>query len=108
MENSRSFKCYTDFVSPSESSEYSDWTADAGMNLQPPKRTSQRQPVKKKRSSSEEEPDISDDEETTKSQKKKRPPAKKKKETRRQRNVRPSDYVSMVLASFFFLAFVLI
>ena len=77
------------------------------MNLQPPKRTSQRQPVKKMRSSSEEEPDISDDEETTKSRKKKRPPAKKKKETRRQRNVRPCDYVPVVSALLLFLAFTL-
>ncbi len=32
--------------SDSESSEYSDWIADAGVNLEPPKR-SRRRPVKK-------------------------------------------------------------
>ena len=47
----------------SESSEYSDWAADGGVNLQPPKRTSGRQPKKKRFSSSEEEDD--DDDEAT-------------------------------------------
>lgn len=42
-------------LSPSDSSsEYSDWTADAGINLQPPKRTTRR-PVKRPEYSSSEE-----------------------------------------------------
>ncbi|KAG8591030.1 hypothetical protein GDO81_007020 [Engystomops pustulosus] len=41
---------------PSEvSSEYSDWTTDAGINLQPPSRNSKRRRVKKLVSSSEDE-----------------------------------------------------
>ncbi|XP_034779487.2 bromodomain and WD repeat-containing protein 3-like [Acipenser ruthenus] len=41
--------------SSNSSSEYSDWTADAGINLQPPTRTSSRRRARRKLSSSEEE-----------------------------------------------------
>lgn len=37
------------------SSEYSDWTADAGINLEPPKRTTRRLPARVARSSSSED-----------------------------------------------------
>uniref|UniRef100_A0A671MUE5 Bromodomain and WD repeat-containing protein 3-like n=1 Tax=Sinocyclocheilus anshuiensis TaxID=1608454 RepID=A0A671MUE5_9TELE len=50
----RSFKNFLGFFSVSclyifysdSSSEYSDWTADAGINLQPPKRTTRRLPAR--------------------------------------------------------------
>ncbi|XP_041088792.1 bromodomain and WD repeat-containing protein 3 [Polyodon spathula] len=41
--------------SSNSSSEYSDWTADAGINLQPPTRSSSRRRARRKLSSSEEE-----------------------------------------------------
>ena len=44
------------------SSEYSDWAADGGVNLQPPKRRSERQPKRRKFSSSEEEEEEEDTE----------------------------------------------
>lgn len=47
-------KCFIWFYSDS-SSEYSDWTADAGINLQPPKRLTRRQARLARCSSSEEE-----------------------------------------------------
>ena len=73
----------------SESSDYSDWTADSRMNLQPPKRTSQR-PIKKKKISSSEEEEDSEQELHNRTRqatsKSRRGPAKKR-ETRRERNV---------------------
>ena len=64
-----------------ESSEYSDWAADGGVDLQPPKRSS-RPSKKKKVSSSEEEEEKGSQAGTsadTRSKKKKKPPPKKKK-----------------------------
>ena len=71
------------------SDEYSDWTPDAGENLQPPKRSA-RKPKRRKLTSSEEEPDDEDDMEnhegepppkpsSPKPRTNKRPPRKKKK-----------------------------
>lgn len=57
------------------SSEYSDWTADAGINLQPPKRSSRRPAQPQGYSSSEEE---EGDDKTNEAEKK-----KKSKETKR-------------------------
>ncbi|XP_013385977.1 bromodomain and WD repeat-containing protein 3 [Lingula anatina] len=62
--------------SESDSSDYSDWTASAGLNLQPPKRTSQRQPKKKVLSSSADEG--AEEEVTSKKKKGKKPPPRKK------------------------------
>lgn len=68
------------FHSPSDSSsEYSDWTADAGINLQPPKRPTRR-PVKGQGYSSSEEDEGEDKgKETQKRETEKR---KKPKETK--------------------------
>uniref|UniRef100_A0A8C3AGZ5 Bromodomain and WD repeat domain containing 3 n=1 Tax=Cyclopterus lumpus TaxID=8103 RepID=A0A8C3AGZ5_CYCLU len=48
------------FVLSDSSSEYSDWTADAGINLQPPKRPTRRPAQPKGYSSSEEEEEEGD------------------------------------------------
>lgn len=45
----------TVFLPSGSSSRYSDWTADAGINLQPPLRTSSRRRITRFRSSSEDE-----------------------------------------------------
>jgi len=47
----------------SESSDYSDWTADAGLNLEPPKRKSGRQVKRRHLSSSDDDTDDDDDDE---------------------------------------------
>ncbi|KAK2154938.1 hypothetical protein LSH36_253g03021 [Paralvinella palmiformis] len=49
--------------SDSESSDYSDWTADAGLNLEPPKRKSGRQVKRRHLSSSDDDTDDDDDDE---------------------------------------------
>ncbi|KAJ8275266.1 hypothetical protein COCON_G00098910 [Conger conger] len=70
------------------SSEYSDWTADAGINLEPPKKTA-RHKKKKAASSSEEDSDKKKDKESKKERKKDKPdkdgalPKKKKPKERR-------------------------
>uniref|UniRef100_A0A8C2DNF4 Bromodomain and WD repeat domain containing 3 n=1 Tax=Cyprinus carpio TaxID=7962 RepID=A0A8C2DNF4_CYPCA len=66
-----SFSCLNIFYSDS-SSEYSDWTADAGINLQPPKRPTRR-PARVAGSSSSE-----DEEGTSKRTKKKKKPKQNK------------------------------
>jgi hypothetical protein len=53
------------YIVPSESSDYSDWTADAGLSLQPPKRRSARQ-VKRRHFSSEETEEDEDEEDSEK------------------------------------------
>ncbi|KAJ8409680.1 hypothetical protein AAFF_G00217390 [Aldrovandia affinis] len=69
------------------SSEYSDWTADAGINLEPPKKTVRHK--KKNASSSEEDGDKKKDKESKKDRKKEKPdkdgalPKKKKPKERR-------------------------
>lgn len=77
---SRSFYLY------SESSEYSDWMGDQGINLQPPKRSQRKTKKKKKKkkvvSTSDDEDDDDDAEgsDLTKDyQKRKKKPAQKKK-----------------------------
>ncbi|KAJ8400340.1 hypothetical protein AAFF_G00397230 [Aldrovandia affinis] len=77
--------------SSNSSSEYSDWTADAGINLQPVKPLSSRRRVKRHVSSSEEE----EDEEEERSQDKERTPQprkqkKAKSKTPRRPSARPS------------------
>ncbi|KAM3934677.1 bromodomain and WD repeat-containing protein 1 [Leptodactylus fuscus] len=64
------------------SSEYSDWTTDAGINLQPPSRNSTRRKVKKLASSSEEESSASERSTEEKSTPKKEKPKKSTKETK--------------------------
>uniref|UniRef100_A0AAQ5WZB5 Bromo domain-containing protein n=1 Tax=Amphiprion ocellaris TaxID=80972 RepID=A0AAQ5WZB5_AMPOC len=61
------------------SSEYSDWTADAGINLQPPKRTTRR-PVQPPEYSSSEEEEAGD--EAKEAKKKENEKKKKPKETK--------------------------
>lgn len=60
------------------SSDYSDWTADAGINLQPPKRSSRRPAQPQGYSSSEEEEGDNKTKEAKKNEEKK----KKSKETK--------------------------
>lgn len=43
------------YIHSDYSSDYSDWTADAGINLEPPKKTSVKKKKKKNASSSEED-----------------------------------------------------
>lgn len=61
------------------SSEYSDWTADAGINLQPPKRSSRRPAQPQGYSSSEEE---DGDDQTKEAKKNENEKKKKPKETK--------------------------
>ncbi|MEQ2245302.1 Bromodomain and WD repeat-containing protein 3, partial [Ilyodon furcidens] len=68
-------KWQSDSSSSDSSSEYSDWTADAGINLQPPKRPTRR-PVRPAGYSSSEEEEGGD--ETTKEAKKRENEQKKK------------------------------
>lgn len=67
------------FILSDASSEYSDWTADAGINLQPPKRSSRRPVQPQGYSSSEEEEGDDKAKETKKKENEKR---KKPKETK--------------------------
>ncbi|MGH0178732.1 UNVERIFIED_CONTAM: hypothetical protein FKN15_078317 [Acipenser sinensis] len=67
----------SDSSSSDSSSEYSDWTADAGINLQPPKRQT-RQAVRRVRSSSEEE-DEDHGKERKRPEKRKKPKQTKRK-----------------------------
>lgn len=60
------------------SSDYSDWTADAGINLQPPKRSTRRPAQPQGYSSSEEE----DGDNKTKEAKKNEEKKKKSRETK--------------------------
>lgn len=63
------------------SSEYSDWTADAGINLQPSTPLSSRKRVRRKLSSSEEEDEEDNEEEEEKQQsEEEEKPVKKSKE----------------------------
>lgn len=66
-------------VPSGSSSEYSDWTADAGINLQPPKRLTRRPVQPKGYSSSEEEEADGKEKEAKKRDSEKR---KKPKETK--------------------------
>ncbi|XP_069003747.1 bromodomain and WD repeat-containing protein 3 [Embiotoca jacksoni] len=62
------------------SSEYSDWTADAGINLQPSTPLSSRKRVRRKLSSSEEEEEENEDEEEKQQSDEEEKPGKKSKE----------------------------
>lgn len=64
------------------SSEYSDWTADAGINLQPPKRSSRRPARPQDYSSSEEEEGDDQTKETKKDENEEKKKKKKPKETK--------------------------
>lgn len=63
------------------SSEYSDWTADAGINLQPPKRSSRR-PARPQGYSSSEEEEGDDQTKETKKEENEKKKKKKPKETK--------------------------
>lgn len=67
------------FFCSDSSSEYSDWTADAGINLQPPKRTTRR-PIKPPEYSSSEEEEGED--KPNEAKKKENEKRKKPKETK--------------------------
>lgn len=71
------------------SSEYSDWTADAGINLQPPKRSTRRPARPQGYSSSEEEGD-----DQTKDAKKNENEKKKKKKPKETKQVSSSRALS--------------
>ncbi|XP_073339421.1 bromodomain and WD repeat-containing protein 3 isoform X2 [Pagrus major] len=62
------------------SSEYSDWTADAGINLQPSTPLSSRKRVQRKLSSSEDEEEDNEEEEEKQQSDEEEKPAKKSKE----------------------------
>ncbi|XP_056229345.1 bromodomain and WD repeat-containing protein 3 [Seriola aureovittata] len=62
------------------SSEYSDWTADAGINLQPSTPLSSRKRVQRRLSTSEEEEEENDDEEEKQQSDEEEKPEKKSKE----------------------------
>lgn len=86
---------YYEYFQFSESSEYSDWAADGGINLQPPKRTSARQPKKRRLSSSEEEEEEEDEEVPSTSQPAEPKPktTPKRKDTRRAKRERQQRQV---------------
>lgn len=69
------------FALSDSSSEYSDWTADAGINLQPPKRSSRR-PARPQGYSSSEEEEGDDQTKETKNNENEKKKKKKPKETK--------------------------
>uniref|UniRef100_A0A674BBK9 Bromodomain and WD repeat domain containing 1 n=1 Tax=Salmo trutta TaxID=8032 RepID=A0A674BBK9_SALTR len=73
------------------SSEYSDWTADAGINLQPSTPVSSRKRVRRQLSSSEEE-EIEEEEEKQQSEDEERPPQTSKQKSKKPKRpkARPS------------------
>ncbi|XP_061072702.1 bromodomain and WD repeat-containing protein 3 isoform X2 [Conger conger] len=80
--------------SSNSSSEYSDWTADAGINLQPATPLSSRRRVRRQISSSEEEAEAEEEEEEQQQDEERMPQPRKQKKakskTPRRRSVRPS------------------
>lgn len=75
------------FILSDSSSEYSDWTADAGINLQPPKRSTRRPAQPQGYSSSEEE----EGDDKAKEAKKKENERKKKKKPKETKQVSLHD-----------------
>uniref|UniRef100_A0A8C2CCK5 Bromodomain and WD repeat domain containing 3 n=1 Tax=Cyprinus carpio TaxID=7962 RepID=A0A8C2CCK5_CYPCA len=73
------------------SSEYSDWTADAGINLQPPKRTTRRLPARVAGSSSSEDEEGTGQGEGDAERTSKRTEKKKKPKQTKQRSVPAGD-----------------
>ncbi|XP_023155295.2 bromodomain and WD repeat-containing protein 3 isoform X1 [Amphiprion ocellaris] len=72
------------------SSEYSDWTADAGINLQPSTPLSSRKRVRRRLSSSEEEEEENEEEEEKQQSDEEEKPGKKSKEkTKKAKNKSP-------------------
>ncbi|KAM3615994.1 uncharacterized protein V6R79_010680 [Siganus canaliculatus] len=72
------------------SSEYSDWTADAGINLQPSTPVSSRKRVQRRISSSEEEEeDNEEEEEKQQSEEEERPTIKSKEKAKKAKNKSP-------------------
>uniref|UniRef100_A0A8C1VLZ9 Bromodomain and WD repeat domain containing 3 n=1 Tax=Cyprinus carpio TaxID=7962 RepID=A0A8C1VLZ9_CYPCA len=82
--------CLYIFYSDS-SSEYSDWTADAGINLQPPKRTTRRLPARVAGSSSSEDEEGTGQGEGDAERTSKRTEKKKKPKQTKQRSVPAGD-----------------
>ena len=95
--------CTSSYVHFSESSDYSDWAADGGTSIQPPKRQSQRSKKRRRWNLSEEEVEEEEDDEEEEEEELdvedvqspevkrsgRRPaPRTKRKESRKQRNVR--------------------
>ncbi|XP_016429193.1 bromodomain and WD repeat-containing protein 3-like [Sinocyclocheilus rhinocerous] len=78
-----------DSSSSDSSSEYSDWTADAGINLQPPKRTTRRLPARVVGSSSSEDEEGTGQGEAERTSK--RTEKKKKPKQTKQRSVPAGD-----------------
>uniref|UniRef100_A0A674DL68 Bromodomain and WD repeat domain containing 1 n=1 Tax=Salmo trutta TaxID=8032 RepID=A0A674DL68_SALTR len=81
------------------SSEYSDWTADAGINLQPSTPVSSRKRVRRQFSSSEE--DNEEEEEKQQSDEEERPPQTSKQKSKKPKKVsnefRPSTWITDVV-----------
>lgn len=80
------------------SSEYSDWTADAGINLQPPKRSSRRPARPQGYSSSEEE----GDDQMKEAKKNENEEKKKKKKPKETKQVSFSRVLMLTCGSFSF------
>lgn len=83
------------------SSEYSDWTADAGINLQPPKRTTRR-PAPVVGSSSSEEEEGTGQGEGEAERRSKRTEKKKKPKQTKQRVREHSSFILPFIQFFFF------
>ncbi|CAB1348003.1 unnamed protein product [Coregonus sp. 'balchen'] len=71
------------------SSEYSDWTADAGINLQPSTPVSSRKRVRRQLSSSEEEEDNEEEEEKQQSNEEEPPPQTSKQKSKKPKSKTP-------------------
>lgn len=82
------------------SSEYSDWTADAGINLQPPKRSSRRPARPQGYSSSEEEEGDDQTKEAKKNENEEK--KKKKKKPKETKQVSFSRVLMLTCGSFSF------
>ncbi|KAJ8405733.1 hypothetical protein AAFF_G00311700 [Aldrovandia affinis] len=81
----------SDSSSSDSSSEYSDWTADAGINLQPPKRPTRRQTRHPGNSSSEEEEAEGEGE----GEESKRRQLEKRKKSKQTKQKKPSSSLSL-------------
>lgn len=82
------------------SSEYSDWTADAGINLQPSTSLSSRKRVQRRLSSSEEEEEENDNEEEEEKQQsdeEEKAGKKSKEKTKKAKNKSPRVSCSTLL-----------
>uniref|UniRef100_A0A8C4IEF3 Bromodomain and WD repeat domain containing 3 n=1 Tax=Dicentrarchus labrax TaxID=13489 RepID=A0A8C4IEF3_DICLA len=81
------------FIPSDSSSEYSDWTADVGINLQPPKRSTRRPVQPQGYSSSEEEEGDDKAKETKKKENEKKKKKKKQPKETKQHTVQEKEWL---------------